>query len=103
MTPIKIDKDAIGKTVQWCSQSQGSSTWKQGLVVEIIQPLGNVYDRLAETNSKSAIKFNRISSSKRVLIMVSRMSKAGKPLQTWWYAPRITQEFFLVDTENPTE
>lgn len=104
MTPIEDIRTAIGKTVQWQSQAQGSTTWKQGVAVEIIQPLSTIaYDGLITTNpaiSKAAIKFDRTSSQFRVLVMVSRTGKNGKPLQTWWYAPRMTQEFFLVDTES---
>lgn len=98
MVPITlIDEQHIGKKAQWVS----SGTPKVGIVRAFNSAWSSsAYDDLiAKGVPENRIKFQRQSISDRVIIEVPRThKKTGEALPSFWYAPRISQEFFWADS-----
>ena len=96
MTPVKPNENHIGQKVWWRS----SGTEKVGMIRGFIPARSELDYASIKTQGVSdrSIKFQPSSVVDRVLIEVPRThKKTGESLPSFWYAPRLSQEFFLVD------
>ncbi|MED4779549.1 hypothetical protein [Brevibacillus choshinensis] len=77
---------AVGDTVTWESQSQGSFKEKTGKVLAIILPEEDLYKPVPEGIAKTRIKGQRFSSIARALVEVPREAlRFGSD----YYAPHV--------------
>ena len=102
------NKPALDQTVIWVSQAQGSYKVKEGIVRSIIKPNDDTVwndlwaEPLLTGASKNVVKFQPTSNQYRVLVEVKRKHpKTQKELPSHWYAPRLSQ-FFWVKPESNT-
>lgn len=88
----------LRKSELYCSDSSPTKSGLFFLVKEIL--VGDFSEYFVKTQGVSdrSIKFQSSFAFARVLIEVMRThKKTGEALPSFWYAPRLSQEFFLVD------
>lgn len=113
------NKPALDQTVIWVSQARGSYKVKEGIVRSIIKPNDETkwsnllaqhgvtywhnYHLSLTDVSKKVLKFQPTSNQYRVLIEVKRKHpKTQKESPSHWYAPKLSQFFWVKPESNTT-
>lgn len=84
MTTFENPNDWIGKTVQWTSQSQGSSKNKKGEVIAILPAGREITSVIPASTKNSQLKGDRVGRKDRLVVRVPR---GGKSVLVDFYTP----------------